>query len=75
MKLKIVALLLVAASLSSACGSNGSPGPQAASSRTSPTAPPTKVSGLVGRWQRVTKCQELVSDLKQAGLGPVAPYA
>jgi hypothetical protein len=28
---------------------------------------------IVGRWSRVTTCQELVSALKRAGLGPTAP--
>src|SRR6266542_6283216 len=35
----------------------------------------TPKAGFVGRWQRVVTCQELVSDLKKAGLGVLAPYA
>jgi hypothetical protein len=32
-------------------------------------------SPLVGRWERVTSCQELVTNLKRAGLAVIAPYA
>ncbi len=35
----------------------------------------TPKAGFVGRWQRVVTCPELVSDLKKAGLGALAPYA
>jgi hypothetical protein len=35
----------------------------------------TPVAGLVGRWERLLACQELVSNLDKAGLGPLAPYA
>src|SRR5262249_9787722 len=38
----------------------------------SPTS--TAVTGLVGRWERVITCQELVSELDKAGLGPLTPY-
>jgi hypothetical protein len=39
------------------------------------TGTSTPVASLVGRWERVLTCQELVSDLDKAGLGPLAPYA
>jgi hypothetical protein len=32
-------------------------------------------SPLVGRWQRLTTCQQLVADLKQAGLGATVAQA
>jgi hypothetical protein len=32
-------------------------------------------SPLVGQWQRVLTCQELVAKLREAGLGMTAPYA
>lgn len=32
-------------------------------------------SPLVGQWQRVTTCQELVADLERAGLGPTVAQA
>jgi hypothetical protein len=32
-------------------------------------------SPLVGRWERVTTCQQLVAELQKAGLGAAAPYA
>jgi hypothetical protein len=35
----------------------------------------TRGAPLVGRWQRTTTCQELVSALTKAGLGALAPYA
>ena len=33
------------------------------------------VSGIVGRWERVLTCQELTSELKNAGRGPLTQYA
>lgn len=35
----------------------------------------TRDTSLVGRWQRTSTCQELVSALRKAGLGVLAPYA
>ena len=37
-----------------------------------PTAQ-TKLSPLVGRWQKVTTCQQFVQSLRQFGLGKLAP--
>lgn len=34
----------------------------------------TPGAGLVGRWEGMTTCQELVGNLDKAGLGPLAPY-
>jgi hypothetical protein len=59
-----------------ACGSG-----TGAAATTTAAAPSTSVSaaapsvGLVGRWERVVRCQELVSDLSKAGLAPLAQYA
>ena len=32
-------------------------------------------SPLVGRWERLTTCQQLVAELRKVGLGAIAPYA
>ena len=71
-----VTLVLVVATLAVGCGaSSSSDRPSASPSR--PVASPTSkpVAGLVGRWERVVICQELVSELGKAGLAPLAPYA
>ena len=71
-----VVLVLAVATLAVGCGaSSSSDRPSASSSGpvASPTTPPA--AGLVGRWERVTTCQELVRELDQAGLGPLTPYA
>jgi hypothetical protein len=71
-----VAVLLAVATLAVGCGaSSSSDRPSAPSSR--PVASPTSTpaAGLVGRWERVTTCQELVHELDKAGLGPLTPYA
>jgi hypothetical protein len=53
------------------CGSNGEP---AATPETAgPPTTPTPSSLLVGEWQRVNKCQELVQALNQAGLKKQIP--
>jgi hypothetical protein len=71
-----LALLFAVATLTVGCGSSSSTGPPSGTSH-SPVASPTStpVAGLVGRWERVVACQELVSDLDKAGLGSLAPYA
>jgi hypothetical protein len=38
-----------------------------------PTSPPAH--GLVGRWERVTTCKELVGNLRKAALARLVPYA
>jgi hypothetical protein len=71
-----VAVLLAVATLAVGCGaSSSSDRPSAPSSR--PVASPTSTpaAGLVGRWERVTTCQELVRELDKAGLRPLAAYA
>jgi hypothetical protein len=78
---RILALMLASGALVTTtatigCSSNSST-PQPSGTSHSPVTAPTSmpVAGLVGRWERVTRCQELVSDLDKAGLGPLAPYA
>jgi hypothetical protein len=41
----------------------------------SSTQPSRTADGLVGRWERVTTCTELVANLRKAGLAALAPYA
>ena len=68
--------LVAAISVAAACGGGTSAAtsnhsvPASSSSTTTPAA-----TGLVGRWQRVTTCRELVSELDKAGLAPLAQYA
>jgi hypothetical protein len=73
--LVLVGLTIVAAG----CGSDEPPAGQPASSEstssaaTSTTASTTATDPeLVGLWQRVNKCPQLVAALEEAGLGPVA---
>ena len=69
--------VFAAAIVTAACSSNSATSPPAGTSH-SPTATPSasnEAAGLAGRWERVTTCQELVSELDKAGLGPLAPNA
>jgi hypothetical protein len=72
-----VGFLLAATTVIAGCSSNSSTRPLSGGTSHSPVTSPTgaAVTGLVGRWERVTSCQELVSELDKAGLGPLAPYA
>jgi hypothetical protein len=66
--------LFAVATVTAACSSNSPTSPPAGTSH-SPAAEPSASSaaaGLAGRWERVTTCQELVSELDQAGLAPLA---
>jgi len=71
-----VALVLAVATLTVGCGADSSTD-RTSESSSRPVASPTStpVAGLVGRWERVTTCQELVRELDQAGLGPLTAYA
>jgi hypothetical protein len=70
-----LALLFAVATVTVGCSSNSSTGPPSGTSH-SPVASPTgTAAGLVGKWARVVTCQELVSELGKAGLGPLAPYS
>jgi hypothetical protein len=42
---------------------------------TAPAESSTSASPLVGRWQRITTCQQLVGALDKAGLGATRKYA
>jgi hypothetical protein len=62
------------------CGSSQpSASTTASESVAAPTASPSIATApapeLVGRWQRTTRCPQLVGNLEQAGLGALAPYA
>jgi hypothetical protein len=54
-----------------ACSSNGTPATsESGSSRSAPASVrTTPVPELVGRWERVTTCPELVDELEKAGFG------
>jgi hypothetical protein len=75
------AMLVLVLILATGCGSHDTTSPKsktANSSNVSPSAPrstKTPPSDIVGRWTRVTTCQDLTHDLAHAGLGPLAPYA
>jgi hypothetical protein len=71
-----VALVLAVATLAAGCGARSSSDRLSApSSGPVASATSTPTAGLVGRWERVTTCQELVRELDQAGLGPLRAYA
>jgi hypothetical protein len=69
--------LFAAATVTAGCSSNSATSPPAGTSH-SPAAAASASSaaaGLAGEWERVTTCQELVSELDKAGLAPLAPNA
>jgi hypothetical protein len=72
-----LALVFVMATAAAGCRSSNSANSTSARSHapvaSSPTGTPA--ARLVGRWERVITCQELVGNLDKAGLGPLAPYA
>jgi hypothetical protein len=71
-----LALLFAVTTVTVGCSSSSSTGPSSGTSPSAVASPAsTPVAGLVGRWERVVTCQELVSELGKAGLGPLAPYA
>jgi hypothetical protein len=52
------------------------PGTASPTGRSVPASPTTAPpAAIVGRWQRVVRCQELAGNLTKAGLGSLAPYA
>jgi hypothetical protein len=76
---RILALMLapglVAITVTTGCSSNSSTHQPPATSQSPATSPTGKAAaGLVGEWERVITCQELVSELDKAGLAPLAPY-
>jgi len=71
-----VGLLCVVTALCVSCGSGESPGSQTEPSDTpaEPTsASPSPIPALVGRWERVTTCRDMVQALEGEGLGALAP--
>ena len=74
-------LVLLATALVAACAANSSAGTTSGTSESPLTFSPsssstsTPVEGLAGRWERMTTCQELVGNLRKAGLALLAPYA
>jgi hypothetical protein len=81
--LKTIRLLSLVgvALLITGCSSNGSPvaGPSSLQTSTTPSTSPSAsasaIAPLVGRWERVVTCEELVAALRDAGFGPLAKYA
>jgi len=63
--------------LTAGCGASGSTSSPATGSPTRPAASPSSIAtaSLVGRWQRVLRCEQLVGDLDEAGLHASARYA
>lgn len=73
---RLLGLLIALTTVTAACSSTNSPTTVSGvpeSSTISVSASP--VAPLVGRWERVTTCQELVSELDEAGLGALAAHA
>jgi hypothetical protein len=68
--------LFAATAVTAGCASNSSTRPPSGTSHSPVTTPTvTAATRLIGRWERVTTCQELVSELDKAGLAALAPYA
>jgi hypothetical protein len=70
-------VLVALAAVSASCSSERNAGQRTPnkSQVESPSPSPTPVAPLVGRWERLTTCQEMVEILKDAGLGKLAPVA
>jgi len=68
-------MVLIAVTITTVgCGSSSSvPASGTPNAEASPIE--SAVPALVGRWERVVTCQELVDELDKAGLGPLTPYA
>lgn len=74
MKATLVSLLAMVG-LCMGCSSEDTTEPSSARSPTATGSTGTPVSGIVGRWQQVLTCQELASELTNAGLEPLRQYA
>jgi hypothetical protein len=70
-----VAMLVVAAGCGGSTESAEEPSGQAtaASTDSTPSDTTSDAPPLVGRWERVNECPQLVKALNQAGLGAIAP--
>jgi hypothetical protein len=66
--LKVCGLLLCMCALAVGCGSDDNE-PEQASAGTTPSA----TQALVGRWERVNECPQLVTAFEDAGLAKLAP--
>ena len=77
MKVAIWMALLCISSFAVGCGSNGESdegAPTVPSTTSAMTAPTTEeVPELVGRWERVNECPQLVEAVEAAGLPEIAP--
>jgi hypothetical protein len=74
MRLRLIVLCVVATV--SACGASGPAAPASTASASPLTsASAAAAAPLVGRWERVVTCQELVGELDKAGLPAFAPAA
>jgi len=62
-----IVVLIVFASATAACGSNGSTSTPTAAETAAPSPTETPVSPLVGEWKRVTTCNELLRAYRQSG--------
>ena len=76
MRTTVVALAVVAASCL-ACSSGESPSPEGSESSGVPSEPTStstsSAPALVGRWERVTTCEDMVEALDEEGLASLAP--
>lgn len=72
-----IAALSLVALVTSACTSGGqsssTPTGQKASAVTSPSTSSAPIAPLVGRWEQVHHCQDLVTALDKANLGAMIP--
>jgi hypothetical protein len=70
---RAAAALFAAATVTTGCSSNTVTSPPAGASHSpAAAASASSAAGLAGRWERVTTCQELMSELDMAGLAPLA---
>ena len=68
MRKSICAVLFCVAVVAAGCGSGGGRAPAA-----EPTVSTATETELVGRWERVNECEQLVGAFEDAGLGKLAP--
>lgn len=74
--MRMVVFLAVVAGVLVSCGSDESPTPQPnkpSAQAEQPSASRTPTPALVGRWERVTTCEDMVQALEQTGLRALAP--
>lgn len=73
---RLFGLLIAVTTVTAGCSSNSAP-TAVSEAPESPTVSvtPSPVAPLVGRWERVTTCQEMVKALVAAGMAELAPVA